>query len=260
MVAVADDGDVAVLLGEQHDEFVLGLVGVLEFVDEDVAEPALVVLEHREVGLEDVDGDHEQVVEVHGAGREQPLLVLAIDVGDLALVGAVRLVFVRLEVDQLVLGARDHRVHGAGREALGVEPEVAQDIAREPDRVGLVVDRERTAVPELGRLATQDPHAGRVERRHPHLLGDRSHQGGDPLLHLVGRFVSEGDGEDLERRHAGLGDEPGDPVGEHAGLARSGPGNDQQGAIAVGDGLALDWVQAGEIEGHLSLRLTLGCN
>ncbi len=246
------------VFGEEHDEFVLGLVGVLELVDEDVTEAALVVLEHRVVGLEDVDGDHEQVVEVHGASGQQALLVLAVDIGDLAFVRTMRVVFVRVEVDQLVLGAGDHRVHGAGREPLGVEAEVAQHIAGETYGVGLVVDRERGAVAELGRFTAQDADAGRVEGRHPHLLGDRSDQRGDAVLHLVGRLVGERDGEDLERRDARLGDQPRHPVGEHAGLARTRPSHDQERPARVGHGLALHWVETGEIERHVAVQANGG--
>ena len=41
-------------------------------------------------------------------------------------------------------------------------------------------------------------------------------------------------------------DEVGDAVGEHAGLARAGAGEDEQRALEVGDGLALGLVEAGE--------------
>ena len=86
--------------GEHHDELVLGLVGVLELVDEHVLEALLVVLEHVGAGAEEVDGDHEQVVEVHGAGRVEAVLVLAVDVGDAPLVDRAARSRVRLEVDR----------------------------------------------------------------------------------------------------------------------------------------------------------------
>ena len=85
LVAVADDADVAVRLAEQEDELVLDRVGVLVLVDEHVLEALLVVLEHVGVALEELDGVAEQVVEVHGPGPQQAGLVLAVDVGDLAL-------------------------------------------------------------------------------------------------------------------------------------------------------------------------------
>ena len=54
-------------------------------------------------------------------------------------------------VDEIVLPPADRRVHPAGREALGVEAEVADDVAGEPGGVGLVVDRELPRVAEHGR-------------------------------------------------------------------------------------------------------------
>lgn len=65
---------------------VLGLVGVLVLVDEDVAEAAAVVLGDVGEGLQDVDGHHDDVVEVEGVGLAQAALILGVRVGDGALV------------------------------------------------------------------------------------------------------------------------------------------------------------------------------
>ena len=46
LVVVADAADVLALLGEQPEPEILGLVGVLIFVDEDIFEALLIVLEH----------------------------------------------------------------------------------------------------------------------------------------------------------------------------------------------------------------------
>ena len=51
LVVVADAADVLALLGEQAEPEILGLVGVLIFVDEDVSEALLVMLQHVAVGL-----------------------------------------------------------------------------------------------------------------------------------------------------------------------------------------------------------------
>ena len=85
LVGVAHDADVAVLGGEQEHQLVLRPVGVLVLVDEHVAEALAVVLEHVGVLAEQADRVGQQVVEVHGAGALEPGLVLAVDVGDLAL-------------------------------------------------------------------------------------------------------------------------------------------------------------------------------
>lgn len=60
---------------ELLDELVLRDVGVLVLVDEDVAEASAVVLRGVGEGLEQVDGRHDEVVEVERVGLPQPPLV-----------------------------------------------------------------------------------------------------------------------------------------------------------------------------------------
>ena len=88
LVGVADDAQ----LGGRHrhvgrvvgrcpaadqllDQLVLRVVGVLVLVDEDVPEPAPVVLGDVREGLQQVDRRHDQVVEVERVGLPQPALV-----------------------------------------------------------------------------------------------------------------------------------------------------------------------------------------
>ena len=244
LVPIAHDGDVAVLLGQLDDQLVLDLVGVLVLVDEDVGKALAVVGEHVGVAAEQLDGVEEDVVEVHGAGPEQAGLVLAVDVGELALGEGAGPVGVLVDEHVVVLRRADLGVHRAGRQLLGVQVQVPQDVAGEADGVGLVVDRERGREADGIRVAAQDAHAGRVERGHPHLLGHRADEGADAGLHLVGGLVGEGDGQDLERADALLLDEPGDAPGEDPRLARAGAGEHEQRPAEVGDRLLLGRVQA----------------
>ncbi len=246
LVAVPHHADVAVHPAEHEHQLVLGPVGVLVLVHQQVAEALLVVAQDLGVGLEQVHRHHQEVVEVHGAGRQQPLLVLLVHVGDAALVDGVGRAPVRLEVHQLVLGLTDHGMDAARRELLDVDVQVPQHVAGEAVGVGLVVDGERGAVTEPRGVPTQDAHAGGVEGGDPHALGHRAHQGSHALLHLVGRLVGEGDGEDLERRHAPVGDQVGDAVGEDPGLAGPRPGHDQQRSLLVEHRVPLDGVQPRE--------------
>ena len=166
---------------------------------------------------------------------------------------------VGLVVDQLVLevahlvGERPRRV------ALRVEVEVAADQRHQPLRVGGVVDRERrrVAAAEPLDLGAQDPHARRVERRDPHRLGPAADERGDPLLHLARGLVGEGDRQDLAGLHVALGQQVGDAVGEHPGLARAGAGDDQQRAALVDDRRALLRVEP--VEQRRSTAWTRSC-
>ena len=71
--------------GQLQDKLVLCPVGVLVLVHQYVGKAVLVGGEHVRVLAEQPDGEHEQVVEIHGVGRHQPLLVLRVDLGDLPL-------------------------------------------------------------------------------------------------------------------------------------------------------------------------------
>ena len=90
LVAVADHGDVAVAAGEQQHELVLGDVGVLVLVDEDVLEALAVGLEDVGMLAEQRHRVDEQVVEVHRPGGVQPALVLGEHLGVLAVEDVLR--------------------------------------------------------------------------------------------------------------------------------------------------------------------------
>ena len=90
-----------------------------------------------------------------------------------------------------------------------------------------------------------------MERQDPHAPGDaRANEPLDPLGHLPRRLVREGDGEDLVGADAVFPDQVSDPMGERPGLAAAGAGDDQDRALGMQDGLALDVVERLEQGGH----------
>ena len=111
-------------------------------------------------------------------------------------------------------------------------------------RVGGIVDGEVGVQSDVLGFAAQDPDAGGVEGGDPHGLGPAADEGLDPLPHFGGGLVGEGDGQDLAVVGPPRGDQVGDPVAEHPGLARAGTGHDQQGAAGVLDCFLLLRVQA----------------
>ena len=219
------------------------MVGVLVLVDQHVPEASSPVLAHRRERPEQVHGHHQQVVEVEGVGLAEPALVLGVRRGVGLLQTVARVLRCVLVVLQLVLGVADPVEYGARRVALHVEVEVAADQRHQPLGVGGVVDREARLEPELVDLLAQDPHAGRVEGADPHDLGAAPDQLADPLAHLRGRLVGEGDRQDRARVRAAFGDQPGDPPGQHPGLPGAGSRHDEQRRALVHHGLALRLVQ-----------------
>ncbi|CAB4620957.1 unannotated protein [freshwater metagenome] len=83
-----------------------------------------------------------------------------------------------------------------------------------------------------------------MEGRDPHLFGHRTNERGDALFHFASSLICEGDGKDFERRHPEVADEVGDALCEHTGLARTGPGDDEQRTFGMNDGLVLDGIEA----------------
>ncbi len=76
-----------------------------------------------------------------------------------------------------------------------------------------------------------------------------AHQLFDPLLHLAGRLVGEGDRQQLAGVDPPLLNQVGDTVGDHPGLARAGAGQQQQGAFGVANRGKLFLVQGGKVHG-----------
>ena len=150
------------------------MVGVLILVDQDVPEPSTVVLGDLREGLQHRDRLADQVVEVQRVGHPQPLLVFGVDGGHRArqVVGMVVVGQVGhrlLRVDQLVLQVGDGVGQQPRRVPLDVEAHVLADHLQQTPRIVGVVDREvGVEARDQRRLVAQDPHAGRVKRRHPH--------------------------------------------------------------------------------------------
>ena len=228
---------------QQLDQDHLQRVGVLELVDQHVVE-ALGVLHPRDlVLLEQVHGPQDQVVEVQSPAARQPLLVARVDGGVLLVDERPGLRQGRHRVDIVVLPAADHRAGAAGRELLGVDLEVVQDLLEQLLAVVGVEDREVVRHARGHAVGAQDAQAGRVEGADPVGRAPLAHALGHALSHLAGRAVGEREGQDAARMHAAVGQQPGDAGGQHAGLAGARAGHDQDRAVRGGDGAALGVVQ-----------------
>ncbi len=127
-------------LAHQH---VLGVVGVLVLIDQDVPEPPPVVLGHVGMLLQQAHRRHDQVVEVEGVRLEEPALVAGVGLTEHLLVRVAGLVGPRLGRHQLVLEVADLRRQRPRRVALRIQVQVAADHRHQPLRVIGVIDRER---------------------------------------------------------------------------------------------------------------------
>ncbi len=66
-----------------------------------------------------------------------------------------------------------------------------------------------------------------------------------PLGHLFGCLVGKGHGQDVPVTHPMFTDQMHNPVGDHPGLAGTGPGQDQKRAFGMLNGLLLRFVEVG---------------
>ena len=244
LVVVADDAQVVVARRERPDPQVLGPVRVLVLVDVEVAPALLVAGEHGRRLLEQAHRLEQDVVEVERAHRPQPALVDPGEPGDLPFVmieGAVRQ---GVGVEHLVLGPADRAEDGRRPELAGRRQVLLlEDLLHQRLLVVAVVDHEAPIEPDRRAVAAQGPGADRVERAALHLAAGLADEGHDPLAQLAGRPVGEGHGQDLPGPNAEHADEVGDAVGEDAGLAAAGAGEDEQRPLGRGHGAGLLGVQ-----------------
>ncbi len=76
-------------------------------------------------------------------------------------------------------------------------------------------------------MAAENPQADRVEGADPDGRCDRPEEPGDPLAHLSGGLVREGDRQDPLRRNPPHRHEMGEPSRQDAGLPASRAGENQ---------------------------------
>src|SRR5712671_3548595 len=244
LVVVADDGQVAMLRGEGPDPEVLRSVRVLVFVDVEVAPAILVPSKDVWCLVEQPDGLEQEVVEVEGADLLQALDVANGETGNHLFVVIDGVVAEELRVEHLVLRPADRAEDGARPELAGERHVLlAEDRLHQSLLVVRVVDDEPTADPDRLAVAPEDTGTERMERARLDVAARLADERDDPLAQLPGGAVGERHREDLPRLDPADADEIGDPVGQYAGLARPGPGEDQQWPVGRRDGPCLLRVQ-----------------
>ena len=212
-----------------------------------VAPALLVAGERGRRLLEQADRLEQDVVEVERPDGLEPGLVGAGEPGDDPLVVVEGDLLERVGVEHLVLRPAD-RAEDRRRPELpgGGQVLLAQELLHERLLVVGVVDHEARIEPDGGPIAPQDAGTDRVERPRLDVATGLADEGDDPLAELAGGAVRERHGQDLPRPDALHPDEVSDPMGEHAGLAAAGTGEDEQWSLGRGDGTGLLRVEPGD--------------
>ena len=118
------------------------------------------------------------------------------------------------------------------------------------DALGFARDAKAAREPGGARMLAQDRKPERMEGVDRDLRRSRGSSGRQPLAHFRGGAAREGDGEAMLRRDAALGDEMGDAMGQRAGLAGAGTGDDQQRSVDGFRRRALVRIELGENAGR----------
>ena len=240
LIVVADAAKIAVGPREKPQPQILDDVGVLVFVDQDVAEAALEVGENVALLAKEPQRFEQEIAEVDGVQRLEPALVERVEGGAAAAGEARRFACGDvLGIEPAILPAVDQARQRARRPALVVEILRLQDLLQEPQLIVGVEDGEVRPQSDQFGMHAQDLDPDRMERAEPgHALrGAGEH--GDALAHLARGLVGEGDGENFVRAGASGRDQMRDARRQHAGLADPRAGQHQHGTVEGLDGAPL---------------------
>jgi hypothetical protein len=195
------------------------------------------------------DGDvvQQQVAEVAGVQAAQAGLIggvqaLALAVGEILAGGQ----FLRRPA--AVLPVVDQAGQRLGRPALGVDIGGFQQLFQHPFLVVGVQDGEAGLQPDQFGVPTQDLGGDGVEGAQPaQPFGRGTDQMGDPLAHLAGGLVGEGDDQQFPRPGPAGRQDVRQPRGQHPRLAGAGAGQNQDRPLGRFHRLALFRIQPFEI-------------
>ena len=113
LVRIADHAEVAVLCRQHPGQCVLRVVGVLIFIDQDIAKPLLVFFPHRRELFQQTHRHIHQIIKIHRIVRQQLLLVQTVHGSHPLLVVIVGLCGKPLWCEQLILGVGNGPDHTA---------------------------------------------------------------------------------------------------------------------------------------------------
>ena len=243
LVVVTDNAEIFTLPRQQADEGVLHRVGVLVFVHQQPLKPFPVEgADLREAGQESDGLDH-HIAEIEGVALFEALLIGGVNFHHPLVVGVTggdRADILREKATVFkIVNPSGNRFGG---KALFVQVHFGNDVLQKPFAVAVVINGKRGLKTEVVDVAAEDAAAGGVKGGDERQVAP-AQQFADPLCHFPRRLVGEGNGHDVPGAYPPLPDQVGDAVGDDAGFARSGAGQDQQRPLAVQHSFLLGGVE-----------------
>ena len=242
LIVVAHRGERAAHAREQLEQPILGAIGVLIFIHQQITQTVLPALSHLGVFLEQAHRQRDQVVEIHRLVGAQGAFVFPVELGgdrgDLVVGELRRLV----GADHCVLPRRDLPLHLLGDALVAFAGDVGHDL----HCVRGVEDGELRLEPAMRGFLADDAHTQGMKGAQGQPAGRASaHDVGDTLLHFLRGLVGEGDGGDVVGAEPAFVDQVRDLVRDHPRLAATGPRQHQARAVKIADGFALGRVEKG---------------
>jgi hypothetical protein len=222
------------------------------FVDEQIAQPPVVLGENFGLLLEQFEIVQKQIAEIARVERQQTPLVHRVEFGQASarqIDDGVGVGFGAQLVggEPAILPALDRRIHEARRPFLVVDVFGLQQLLHETDLVVLVEDREIGLEADKFGMAAQDARGKRMEGAEPHGACRIADERPDARAHLGRRLVRERHGHDLARERLALHEQMHDARDQHPRFAGSRPREHEQRAFGRNDRLALLRIERAQI-------------
>ena len=233
---------------QQPQPHILRDVGILIFVDHDVAEPALILRQHIRMVLEDRHHMQQQIAKIDGIQFFKAGLILGVELGAAMVIGAGIGHWHALRRQSAVFPVVDDPGQHPRGPAFVIDPGGLDQLLQEADLIVSVQNGEIRLQPGQFCMAAQQLDADRVKGAKPgHALGRLAQHPADPLFHLARRLVGKGHGEDLIRARLSKGQQMHDPGGQRLGLAGAGARQHQNRPVQAFHGVPLGRVQPVQI-------------
>ena len=248
LVVVADAAQVLAGLGKQPQPEILGHVGILVFVHQQIAETVLILGQNIRVLGEQGQIVEQQVAEIGRVEGAEPVLIRGVELHQTPVGhGAAFLLRHLFRRQAAILPALDDAQQHPGRPLPVVDTVAFHHLLQQPQ---LVVRIENGEVGfEAGSLGVAAENSCRqgMERPQPPSFHRTAGHRGDPVFHFPGGLVGERDGDDLTGVRQPGHQDVGEPGRQHPGLAGAGAGKHQDRTLGRLHGAPLFLVQALEI-------------
>ena len=200
LVVVPHHAKISRFLRQELDQYVLGVVGVLVFIHHYITELFLEMRQHIWLFLKQAHRIIDQIIEIHGTGLFETLLVHLIGLPD----GHQPVVITRLpqvffRTHEAVFGARHGGKHGFIGQYLIVNFHCLQASLHQALGVVAIINCKMGRIAQAVAKLPQKPRAGGMERTGPDVVALFAEHIGQTLFELAGCFIGERNRQNLPR-------------------------------------------------------------